>query len=200
MSKNKKQNILKRFTPYMGRKKVLLPLALLLSGLSTVLNIIPFVLVWYITRDILSSPQSIDMTNVSTYAWLAFTSAITGIVVYFCALMSSHLAAFRVEVGLQKTGMRKIMSMPPGFFAKHSSGKIRKIVNEGAGTTHTFLAHQLPDMAGSIVSPIILIALIFIVDWRMGLASLVPIIIGFITMKFMTSTKGKQFQKNTLIL
>ena len=196
MQKKKKAFVLKRFTPYMGKKKVLLPLSLVLSGLSAVLNIVPFVLVWFITRDILSAPQTIDVSNVGTYAWLAFASAIAGVVVYFCALMSSHLAAFRVEVGLQKVGMQKIMSMPLGFFDQHSSGKMRKIVNDGAGTTHTFLAHQLPDMAGTIVSPIILIVLILTVDWRMGLASLVPIIMGFITMKFMMSAKGKQFQKN----
>lgn len=172
-----------------------MPLSLVLSGISAVLNILPFVLIWYITRDILSAPQSIDISNVSFYAWLAFASAIGGIIVYFCALMSSHLAAFHVEVGIQKVGMNKIMSMPLGFFDKHSSGKIRKIVNDGAGTTHTFLAHQLPDMAGSVVSPIILIALTFIVDWRMGLASFVPIILGFITMKFMMNSEGKKFQK-----
>lgn len=195
MSKDKKKFILNRFTPYMENKKVLLPLSLVLSGISAVLNILPFVLVWFITRDILSAPQSVDFSKVSFYAWLAFASAIGGIIVYFCALMSSHLAAFRVEVGMQKVGMGKVLSMPLGFFNQHSSGKIRKIINDGAGTTHTFLAHQLPDMAGSVVSPIILIALILIVDWRMGLASLVPIVLGFITMKFMRSSQGEKFQK-----
>ena len=179
----------------MGRKKGLLPLSLILSGLSAALNIVPFVLVWYITREILSDPNSADVLNVSFYAWLAFASALAGLVIYFCALMSSHLAAFRVEVGIQKTGMEKILAMPLGFFDKNSSGKIRKIVNDGAATTHTFLAHQLPDMAGSIVSPVILIALIFIVDWRMGLASLIPIILGFLTMRFMTTHNGQNFQK-----
>lgn len=195
MPKKKKEFVLKRFTPYMGKKKVLLPLSLVLSGISAVLNILPFVLVWYITRDILSAPQAIDISNVSFYAWLAFASAIGGVVVYFCALMSSHLAAFHVEVGMQKVGMEKIMSMPLGFFDQHSTGKIRKIVNDGAGTTHTFLAHQLPDMAGTVVSPLILLVLIFIMDWRMGLATLVPIILGFITMNFMMNSEGKKFQK-----
>lgn len=195
MSKEKKGSILKRFTPYMGNKKILLPTALILSAVSAVLNIIPFVLVWYITRDILLSPQSVDMSHIGFYAWLAFASAIAGVILYFLALMSSHLAAFRVEVGMQKVGMEKIISMPLGFFDKYSSGKVRKIVQDGAGTTHTFLAHQLPDMAGSIVSPVILLVLIFIVEWRMGLASIVPIAMGFIAMKFMTGTVGKEFQK-----
>lgn len=195
MQKRKKIFVLKRFLPYMGRKKILLPLSLILSGVSAVLNILPFVLVWYITRNILSSPQAIDASNISLYAGFAFASAVGGILVYFAALLSSHLAAFRVEVGMQKVGMEKILAMPLGFFDQYSSGKIRKIVNDGAGTTHTFLAHQLPDMAGSIVSPVILIALIFIVDWRMGIACLIPIILGFITMSFMMSAEGKKFQQ-----
>ncbi len=195
MQKQREKFILNRFTPYMGKKKVLLPLSLMLSGISAILNVLPFVFVWYITRNLLAAPRSIDVANIGRYAWLAFGTAIGGVVVYFFALLSSHLAAFRVEVGMQKVGMQKILSMPLGFFDEHSSGKIRKIVNDGAGTTHSFLAHQLPDMAGSLVTPIILIALILIVDWRMGIASLIPIILGFITMRFMVNSEGEKFQK-----
>lgn len=194
MQKNNKTFILKRFIPYMGNKKSLLPLSLVLSGISAVLNLVPFVLIWYITREILSVSNSINIDTIKYYSILAFLSAVGGIVVYFLALMSSHLAAFRVEVGMQKIGMEKLMSMPLGFFDKNSSGKIRKIVNDGAGTTHSFLAHQLPDIAGSIVSPIILIVLLLTIDWRMGVASIIPIILGFITMSFMMSDKGKEFQ------
>ncbi|MGH4038214.1 MAG: ABC transporter ATP-binding protein [Sphaerochaeta sp.] len=195
MSKKKKEFVLKRLTPYMGKKKALLPLSLILSGISAILNNIPFVLIWIIIRNILSNPLAFDVSNISFYAWLTFASAVGGLVIYFCALMSSHLAAFHVEVGMQKVGMQRILSMPLGFFDKYSSGKIRKIVNDGAGTTHGFLAHQLPDMAGSIVSPIILIILLFVVDWRMGLVSLIPIALGFMIMGTMTSTKGKEFQQ-----
>jgi len=185
--------MLKRFKPYMGDRAALLPISLVLSALSAVLSILPYVFVWLIVRSLLAS--TIDMAAVIKYAWLAFANAGIGILLYFLSLMSSHLAAFRVEIGMQRIGIKKILDMPIGFFEKHASGKIRKIVNDGASTTHGFLAHQLPDMAGSIVSPIILMILLFAIDWRMGLASLVPILLGFISMNFMTSTKGKNFQK-----
>lgn len=194
MEKTKEKSLLSRFTPYMGSKKSLLPLAIVLSGLSAILNMLPFVFIWFIAREIIQNPDASDLSSVGFYAWLAFGTAILGVVVYFLGLMCSHLAAFRVEVGLQKVGMKKIVNMPLGFFDQYSSGKLRKIVNDGAGTTHSFLAHQLPDMAGTMLSPIILLVLIFTMNWRMGLASLVPIVLGFITMKFMTSTKGKEFQ------
>ena len=110
----------------MGKKKALLPLSLVLSGLSAVLNIIPFVLVWYITRDILSAPQAINVSTVGTYAWLAFASAIAGVVVYFCALMSSHLAAFRVEVGCRKSACRRLCPCRWAFLINIQAAKCEK--------------------------------------------------------------------------
>lgn len=196
MTKTKKEFIVKRFSVYMGKKKILIPISLLLSGLSAVLHMVPFILIWMIIRSLLAHPQAMQFTAFSFYAWLAFASAIGSLILYFCALMSSHLAAFHVEVGMQKVGMEKILSMPLGFFETYSSGKIRKIVNDGAGTTHSFLAHQLPDLAGSVISPIMLLILLFVIDWRMGIASLIPILFGFFLMQFMTNTKGKNFQKN----
>jgi len=136
MHTEKKKFILKRFTPYMGKKKVLLPVSLILSGLSAVLNIVPFVFVWFITRELLLNPQMTQLSNIDFYAWLALGCAILGVVIYFLSLLSSHLAAFHVEIGMQKLGMERIMAMPLGFFDQHSSGKIRKIVNDGAATTH----------------------------------------------------------------
>jgi len=195
MTRTKKEFVLKRFTVYMGKKKYLIPISLLLSGLSATLNMVPFILIWMIIRSLLENPQAMQFSSLSWYAWLAFISAISSLILYFGALMSSHLAAFHVEVGMQKVGMEKILSMPLGFFETYSSGKIRKIVNDGAGTTHSFLAHQLPDVAGSVVAPILLLILLFVIDWRMGIASLIPIIFGFILMYFMTNTKGKNFQK-----
>ncbi len=195
---SKQKFILSRFTPYMGKKKVLMPLALFLSGISAALNILPYVFVWIIIRQILGSAGSLTLADIRVYAWGAFAAAFGGVLFYFCALMSSHLAAFRVEVGLQKAGMEKIRSMPLGYFDNQASGKIRKIINDGAGTTHSFLAHQMPDIAGSIVSPLILLFLTFFVDWRMGIASLIPIVIGFSTMGFMMNEQGMNFQKKYL--
>ncbi len=193
---NKKEDpLLKRFVPYMGRKKTLLPLSLFLSGTSAALNILPYVFIWIIVREVLSSPGGINPGEIGPYAWLALGSALGGVIFYFCGLMSSHIAAFRVEVGLQKVAMGRIRNMPLGFFDKYPSGKIRKIVNDGARTTHTFLAHQLPDMAGSVVTPVILLILTFTVDWKMGLCSLIPIVLGFSTMRFMMTEKGRAFQK-----
>ncbi len=195
MERKSKKSLLRRFTPFMGKKKRLVPLSLFLSALSATLNILPFVFIWLIVRRLFTEDAIQYGNDVQTYAWLTFGTAFGGVFIYFLALVTSHLAAFSVEVGMRKYGMQKIMDMPLGFFDEHSSGKIRKIIDDQASTTHSFLAHQLPDMAGSVIAPILLIILIIAVDWRMGLVSLVPILLGFVIMGSMVGGSGRKFQQ-----
>ncbi len=191
----KKPYLLKRFFPYMEKKKSLLPLALICSGIATILNILPFVFIWFIIRSVLLSPADFSINQIMPWLLAAGGCAIGGIVVYFLALIFSHLAAFRVEVGLQKIGMEKILNMPLGFFDATESGKIRKIVNDSAATTHTFLAHQLPDLSGSIITPLTLLGLILWINWQVGLISLIPVVLGFIVFTTMMTKQGKKFMK-----
>ncbi len=199
--KAKKQSILKKLTPYAENKKYLFSLSLFLSALSAVLGLLPFVFIWLIAKEIFADTANITFQSVSSYAWMTLASAFASMLVYFFALLSSHLAAFRVEVGMRKFGMRRIINMPLGFFDKNQSGKMRKIIDDNASQTHAFLAHQLPDLASTVIAPLIILVLIFVVDWRMGLISLIPIVLGMISASFMMTAAGKKFQQeymNTL--
>ena len=131
----------------MGKRKVLLPAAMLLSALSALAGMLPYILIWLIVRELLEHGEITSSGNVVMYAWWAAGMAVASIVLYFAALMSSHLAAFRVESNLRKEAMRQIVRMPLGFFDINTSGRIRKIIDDNAGVTHSFLAHQLPDLA-----------------------------------------------------
>ncbi len=196
--KHKKQSLFSKFNPYMGNKKLYIPLAMIFSALSAVLNIVPFYYIWKITREIFSLQNAVSVEVVTNYAWQVLLFSVLGIVSYFVALMLSHLAAFEIETGMKKAGFTKVMQMPLGFFNQHSSGKMRKVINDGAAATHGFLAHQLPDMASTLVTPIILLVVLFVFDWRLGLACLVPIILSFITMSLMMTQEGKKFQSQYL--
>lgn len=162
-------------TPYAGSKKYLFSLSLFLSALSSALGLLPFVFIWLIAKELFASTESITFQSVEFYAWMSLASAFAAMLVYFFSLMSSHLAAFHVEVGMRKVGMSKIINMPLGFFDKNQTGKMRKVIDDNASQTHTFLAHQLPDLASTIIAPLIILALMFIIDWRMGLVSLIPL-------------------------
>lgn len=193
--KTKNQSILKKLMPYVGNKKYLFSLSLFLSALSSVLGLLPFVFLWLIAKELFTDTDAVTFQSVQYYAWLTLISAFVAMLVYFLALMSSHLAAFRVEVGMRKVGMQRVISMPLGFFDKTQSGKMRKIIDDNASQTHTFLAHQLPDLASSIIAPLVILGLMFMIDWRMGLVSLIPIVLGMGTMSFMMNKLGADFMK-----
>ena len=180
----------------MGKRKVLLPAAMLLSALSALAGILPYILIWLIVRELLEHGEITSSGNVVTYAWWAAGMAVASIVLYFAALMSSHLAAFRVESNLRKEAMRQIVRMPLGFFDINTSGRIRKIIDDNAGVTHSFLAHQLPDLAAAFLVPLVAAILIFVFDWILGLACIVPVIIAMLVMGFMMNAEGRQFMKS----
>ena len=180
----------------MGKRKVLLPAAMLLSALSALAGMLPYILIWLIVRELLEHGEITSSGNVVTYAWWAAGMAVASIVLYFAALMSSHLAAFRVESNLRKEAMRQIVRMPLGFFDINTSGRIRKIIDDNAGVTHSFLAHQLPDLAATFLVPLVAAILIFVFDWILGLACIVPVIIAILVMGFMMNAEGRQFMKS----
>lgn len=180
----------------MGKRKVLLPAAMLLSALSALAGMLPYILIWLIVRELLEHGEITSSGNVVTYAWWAAGIAVASIVLYFAALMSSHLAAFRVESNLRKEAMRQIVRMPLGFFDINTSGRIRKIIDDNAGVTHSFLAHQLPDLAATFLVPLVAAILIFVFDWILGLACIVPVIIAMLVMGFMMNAEGRQFMKS----
>ncbi len=178
----------------MTGRKALLPGALALSAASTLAGMAPYIFIWLIVRELFTT-EAYSSTLISTYAWWAVGTAVGSILLYFVALTFSHLAAFRVETNMRRKAMRKMIRMPLGFFDNNTSGRIRKIIDDNASITHGFLAHQLPDLAGTILTPLTALVLIFIFDWRLGLACLVPIVASMLITGFMMGKRGQHFMK-----
>ena len=188
-------NTLLKLQTYMSGRKALLPGALIMSALSTMAGMSPYIFIWFIVRELFNSGPTYSASYVIACAWWAAGISVGSVMLYFTALSLSHLAAFRVEANIRKYAMQKIVRMPLGFFDGKTSGRIRKIIDENAGITHSFLAHQMPDLAGTIIMPLTAMVLIFIFDWRLGLACLVPIIFSMSLMGSMMGKKGRHFMK-----
>lgn len=189
---------LKRLGAYMGGRKLLLPCSVLLSAVNGLLSLLPFIFVWLVVRTLLVSGGRIADTPVLTYAIYAFAVSVLGVLLYFVGLMLSHLTAFRVETSMRRKAMEKMMTLPLGFFDTQNTGRMRKIIDEDSGQTHTFVAHILPDVAGSVVAPIGIIILLLVVDWQLGIASIIPILCAFGIMGHMMNPKFNQFQRTYL--
>ncbi len=192
----KKQSNFSRLMGYAKGHQVLTYLSWVLSALSALLALVPFWYIWRIIHDILEvSPDYAQAQNVTQYGWSAVWFAILSIVVYIAALMCSHISAFRVASNIRKELMRHITALPLGVTEKYGSGKLRRIVNTSSTATETYLAHRLPDKAGAIATPVGLLVLLLAFDWRLGLLSLVPVVLGFVIMMKMTGKNMEQKMK-----
>ena len=190
----KKQSNLSQLMGYAGNHRYLTYLSLLLSAVSAVLALFPFVFLFFIIREVIEvSPDYTQAVNVVRNGWMAVLFALVSILIYITGLMCSHLSAFRIAGNIRKDLMAHIAELPLGFIGEMGSGKIRRIVNDSSAATETYLAHQLPDMAAAITTPICMIVMLFLFDWRFGLVSLLPIVLGFASMFKMT---GPQMAKD----
>lgn len=194
----KKNSEISRMFQYAGNRHWLTVVGMILAGISTVLSMIPFVCIWFVIRDMLDALIAGDITlaaGSSRYAWMAAGFSVLSILLYFIGLCCSHIAAFRTATNMKKTAMHHIVTLPLGYFNQNASGCLRKIIDDNAGLTENFLAHQLPDLTGAVVMPVAVIILIFVFDVRLGLCCLVPLIISVFFLKQMMGGDNADFMQ-----
>lgn len=173
----------------------MLPCSVVLSAVNGLLSLVPFIFLWLVVRTLLTADGNLADTPIWDYAIAAFAVSVANVLLYFAALMLSHLAAFRVETNMRRTAMERLMRAPLGFFDTQNTGRMRKIIDEDSGQTHTFVAHILPDVTGCIVAPLGIVVLLLAVDWQLGIASMIPIVCAFGIMGYMMNPKNNHFQR-----
>ena len=192
--KAKKQSSLSRILSYAGGHKNLTLLGCILSALSAILGLIPYVCVWLAARKVLETWPGLGVTSdLARWGWTAVWTAIGSIALYFAALMSTHIAAFRTARNIRRTAMAHVLKLPLGFFTGNQSGRLRKLIDDNAGLTEDLLAHKLPDLAGTIVTPIAAILMLFLFDWKMGLLCLLTMVLALLSMCLMMGGKNAGF-------
>ena len=186
----KKQSDLSRLMSYAGNYRAFTYASWVLSAVSALVALVPFVYIWKILRDVLAvAPNYAQAVNIPRYGWMAVLFAVLSYLIYIAALMCSHLSAFRVATNLRLAVSEHLAVLPLGFAETFGSGKLRKIIHESTGAAETYLAHQLPDQYNAIATPVGLLVLLLAFDWRLGLLSLAPVVLAFLIMATMT---GKQ--------
>ena len=180
--------------PYAGKKSILLYVAMIMSAISGIMVLMPMVFIHRIVNSLILN-EIVDFVYVRENSIYAATFAGLGLFIYLIGLILSHVFAFEVEDNIIKSSVKKLINKPLGYFDDKESGRIRKVIISGASETHSFLAHQLPDMAMTVISPIVLFVFFFMFDWKLGLVSMVPIIIGMILMSSMMTSETKKMKE-----
>ena len=193
MAEQKTSKPTKRLFEYADNYKYLTIASWVLATVSAFIALVPFYYIWRIIKEVIRvSPDFDRAQNLSAYGWCAVESAVLAMLIYMGGLICSHLAAFHVQATMRSRLMRHIMSLPLGSMDEDGSGKVRKIINESSAATETYLAHQLPDKCVATATPIGLVVLLLVFDWRLGLLSLIPVVLGFAIMSTMMGANMKK--------
>ena len=190
MKEVKTKDLMKIIYDYAGRRKILIIIGRILAATSALIAMVPFYLLWRIIQI------AIDGTNlkgIMPLAWEAVGVTIVSLLMYVMGLMCTHIAAFRVQANMRERLLEKVVTLPLGIFDDDGTGKIRRVIQDSTAATETFIAHNIPDKAVATATPIGIIVLLAVFDWRIGLACLVPVVVGFV---FMMSMMGKNLQDN----
>lgn len=166
-----------------SNKKGLVFLSAILSSLASIASFVPYIAVYFIIVSIIQVYPDLDglnMSEVMGYGWLALGGIIANILLYFLAIFCSHIAAFGTLYELKIKFSEHITKIPLGYHLTIGSGRFRKIMDDNIESVEGFIAHQFPDFVASVTAPVVMVILLFAIDWRFGLASLVGIILAFI--------------------
>ena len=166
-----------------SNKKGLVFLSAILSSLASIASFVPYIAVYFISVSIIQVYPDLDglnMSEVMGYGWLALGGIIANILLYFLAIFCSHIAAFGTLYELKIKFSEHITKIPLGYHLTIGSGRFRKIMDDNIESVEGFIAHQFPDFVASVTAPVVMVILLFAIDWRFGLASLVGIILAFI--------------------
>ena len=195
----KQRNPIARLLDFAGGHRKLTVLGCVLSGVNAVLSIAMLVCVWFVLRDLVAAaPNWAQATHAAAYGLAALAFALAGLVVYFAALMCTHLAAFRTATNMRKAALAHLSRVPLGYFGMHSTGELRRVIEGATGLTEGVLAHRFPDFVGALVTPVAFFVVMFVFDWVLGLLCLVPIVVSALCMMWMMAGGGGDENTNMM--
>lgn len=186
----KKESAFSRLMAYAESYKGFSYASVIMSAVSAVLALFPFIYLWKIIKEVIEvTPDFSRADGIVHNGVMAVVMALASMLIYFAALLFSHKAAFRVAANMKLTVLNHVKKLPVGAVDSLGSGRMRKIIAESAEATETYLAHQLPDTASAMLTPVALIVMLFIFDWKLGLVSLIPVVLAFVNMAGMLGKK-----------
>lgn len=195
----KEKGVLGRLFQHMGMFRITMVIAIVLSAVSSVINLYAFVCVYNVAREIIQSLgniSSLDQTYMVDMGWRAVFLILVSFGLYGLSLLFSHITAFNTVAKLRIQIVRHVGNLPLGYHTTNPSGKQRKIIEKNSDNLETLIAHQIPDFAGAVALPIAFLVFMFVYDWRLSLICLIPILVGFGILCYMLKDESESFAKH----
>jgi ATP-binding cassette subfamily B protein len=192
----KQKSGLARLIEVAGTKKWWLFASMTLAVLATLVQFVPTLVVYRIIEELAAhatDPSGVDRDLLWRLGWISLGSVGVFGVLRYASSMLSHIAAFNILYEIRVKLAEKLPRLSMGYFTRTASGKIKKILAEDVEQIEVFVAHHIPDITGAVVFPLLVVGYLFVVDWRLALAALVPFPLAFGLMaRWMMSEESKR--------
>ncbi len=182
--------VYKKLFRYVPNEKIIGYMSILLSSVSALLMVYGYYEIYLFLKEAVVN---------GNYKIAGFYSARTAVyltisaILYLLSGIVSHKLAFRLEINLRKRGIDGLTDASFRFFDLHSSGYIRKTIDDNAAKTHMAVAHMLPDNSQAFLVPVFTLILAFVISLRVGVVIIVlSVVSGLILMGMMGN---KEFMK-----
>lgn len=190
MKKDKKKSDITRLLELSGRRKGLLIVSAITVTVHSLLSMVPYILIFYILTELLNG----RITNPDINTWLiwAFTAVVISAVMLFISGIFSHIAAFNILYELRCKITDKLGRLPMGYLKNRSSGSLKKILVDDVERIENFIAHNLPDTIRALILPLVILGYLFIIDYRLALASLLSLIVLVISISALSGSEAEK--------
>ena len=174
----------KKVAPYIGEYKKYTVWAAILMSLGIVANVMPYFFLYQIISP-LTRGEQIDLKFILIRVAAVAACELVYSFAYVQGLTFSHVSAYNTLKNLRVSLQGKLEKQPLGNIQNLGTGRIKKIFTDDIDQIELLLAHAIPEGIANIFIPLLIIVLMFIVNWRLGLLSLVPLVIGMLAMGMM---------------
>lgn len=167
----------------------------ILAALASAASFVPYIAVYHVVKEVIFVYPvftDLDVSRITGYGLLAVVGIAADVICFLLSSICAHLAAFGTQYKLKTLYTKHLVKIPLGFHLNIGTGRLRKVIDQDIEKIEQFLAHTYPDMVASFTAPVVLLVLLFVFDWRFGLAALVAVILAFVIQMMTIGAAGPE--------
>ena len=158
-----------------------------LQAIITMVELAPFVVLVELTRQLLAGA---DQSRLWHTGFIFLTLLVLGAALGMALTLWLHVVDIRFSTSIQRQLLDKLSRVPLGWFTQRGSGSVKKLIQDDTLSLHYLITHAIPDAVAAVVGPVAVLIYLFVVDWRLALVLLIPILIYLVTTATMMFQSG----------
>lgn len=189
---NKEPGAIRQLFAFVGERNSKMRISILLAVLGEMFGIVPFLMVALLADELYRGTATIQ--RVLFFSGIAAICQIIKMLLTWRSSLMSHEISFTILKNVREAITDRMAKVPMGVMLETPTGTFKNLIVDNVAKLEDSIAHFMPELPSNIAAPLCSILLIFILDWRMGLASLITIPLGILFFAAMMRGYGPRME------